>query len=166
MNTLLTRLTYLLLKIYPENSLRALVRIFRVTSLEEDVSTFFSRSGSLKVSRNFLTCSERSRSILLASMALPRNSSTSSSGFRFSCVFLKMKFLDNTRRGDTFLFSVSGHHKRSYVSMGQPAPSPATTSYNHNLTPHSTLHHRTASPQSSVAIISKVIEIIRPLSSC
>lgn len=71
--------------------------------------TFLSRSGSLKVSRNFLTCSERRRSMLRASMARPRNSSTSSSGFRFSCVFLKMKCLNNTRlhkvmltcRGDT-----------------------------------------------------------------
>lgn len=61
------------------------------------VLTFFSRSGSLKVSRNFLTCSERRRSMLRASMARPRNSSTSSSGFRFSCVFLKMKCLNNTR---------------------------------------------------------------------
>lgn len=59
--------------------------------------TFLSRSGSLKVSRNFLTCSERRRSMLRASMARPRNSSTSSSGFRFSCVFLKMKCLNNTR---------------------------------------------------------------------
>lgn len=66
--------------------------------------TFFSRSGSLKVSRNFLTCSERRRSMLRASMARPRNSSTSSSGFRFSCVFLKIKCLNKTR-GDWLTFT-------------------------------------------------------------
>lgn len=60
--------------------------------------TFFSRSGSLKVSRNLLTCSERRRSMLRASMARPRNSSTSSSGFMFSCVFLKMKCLNHRRK--------------------------------------------------------------------
>lgn len=135
---MLTRLTFPLLKIYPEDSHRALVRLCGFISLEEDVTTFFSRSGSLKVSRNFLTCSERSRSILLASMALPRNSSTSSSGFRFSCVFLKMKCLDNTRRGDTFLFSVSGRHKRSFSSTSLQTSPPQA--------PNSPPHHRTASP--------------------
>lgn len=59
--------------------------------------TFFSRSGSLKVSRNFLTCSDRSRSMLRASIARPRNSSTSSSGFKFSCGFLNMKCLKKRR---------------------------------------------------------------------
>lgn len=59
--------------------------------------------------RNFLTCSERRRSMLRASMARPRNSSTSSSGFRFSCVFLKMKCLDNTGGDDNAGFPL---HKR------------------------------------------------------
>lgn len=46
--------------------------------------TFFSRSSLWKVSRNRRTWSLRSWSILRASMARPRNSSTSSSGFRAS----------------------------------------------------------------------------------
>jgi hypothetical protein len=50
--------------------------------------TFFSKSGSLKVKRNLRTCSDRSLSMLLASMARPRNSSTSSSGFALSWAFL------------------------------------------------------------------------------
>lgn len=48
------------------------------------VPTFFSRSGVWKVSRNFLTWSLRSWSMLRASMARLRNSSTSSSGLRAS----------------------------------------------------------------------------------
>lgn len=48
--------------------------------------TFFSRSGVWKVSRNFLTWSFLSWSMLRASMARPRNSSTSSSGFRASWI--------------------------------------------------------------------------------
>lgn len=46
--------------------------------------TFFSRSSLWKVSRNRRTWSLRSWSMLRASMARPRNSSTSSSGFRAS----------------------------------------------------------------------------------
>ena len=53
--------------------------------------TFFSKSGSLKVKRNLRTCSDRSLSMLLASMARPRNSSTSSSGFELSWAFLVSK---------------------------------------------------------------------------
>ncbi len=48
------------------------------------IPTFFSRSAVWKVSRNFLTWSFLSWSMLRASMARPRNSSTSSSGFRAS----------------------------------------------------------------------------------
>lgn len=50
----------------------------------EGPPTFFSSSGVWKVSRNFLTWSLRSWSMLRASMARLRNSSTSSSGLRAS----------------------------------------------------------------------------------
>lgn len=73
------------------------VKVYLYIEASCESHTFFSRSGSRNVSRNFLTCSDRNRSMLRASMARPRNSSTSSSGFRFSCVFLKMKCLDNKR---------------------------------------------------------------------
>lgn len=64
--------------------------------------TFFSKSGSLNVKRNLRTCSERNRSILLASMARPRNSSTSSSGFILSCIFLRMSQKGSVRGQDSF----------------------------------------------------------------
>lgn len=54
------------------------------TTGTEGPSTFFSSSGVWKVSRNFLTWSLRSWSMLRASMARLRNSSTSSSGLRAS----------------------------------------------------------------------------------
>lgn len=67
-----------------------------------DSVTFFSRSGSLNVKRNLRTCSERNRSMLLASMARPRNSSTSSSGFMLSWVLLGMPWKGSTRAQGNF----------------------------------------------------------------
>lgn len=77
--------------------------------------TFFSKSGSLKVKRNLRTCSDRSLSMLLASIALPRNSSTSSSGFALSWAFLRAGQTDIRQAGvPRGVIAVSPEHMAGY----------------------------------------------------
>ena len=80
--------------------------------------TFFSKSGSLKVKRNLRTCSDRSLSMLLASMARPRNSSTSSSGFELSWAFLVSKEPQTQDR-----LTTRGCYRRGAASSA-PVPRP------------------------------------------
>lgn len=80
------------------------------TAMVLDNVTFFSKSGSLNVKRNLRTCSERNRSMLLASMARPRNSSTSSSGFILSWVLLRMAWKESKRAQDNFCLCTVCYH--------------------------------------------------------
>ena len=80
--------------------------------------TFFSKSGSLKVKRNLRTCSDRSLSMLLASMARPRNSSTSSSGFELSWAFLVSKEPQTQDR----LTTRGRYHRGTAGSASVPRP--------------------------------------------
>ena len=85
--------------------------------------TFFSKSGSLKVKRNLRTCSDRSLSMLLASMARPRNSSTSSSGFALSWAFLGARGTDS-RHTDHQGAPIQSHSTHAQGPQERPSTRP------------------------------------------